>query len=325
MAVQSWKRRLACEWSILTLFPSLEEAELWGKKYRSKGYMWTLTFPDEEGRSVASVAQARFRKFCRWARSEKMIFVWSFERGKKSGDFHYHMATPQRWSAKELWSVVARYGIGNIDVQEKPYEDLKYLAKYVGKHRPVWPMPKRARLWGCHGFKGVKTNDIKFSEKTLTIVSDCLEYPYRRFCTWESEGVILHRTRRGTQDIPGAEYRDYTMNVTKENVLHIGQLLASGKILAVGEYRTMKTRELRFTDETTKQTKLRKIVEHGIEVGDLQLTVTEWLPDDADISNVKRPAEKGEPVCVEVSQFSKKYGITAASIKSLASMNGKLA
>jgi len=142
--------------------------------------------------------------------------------------------------------------------------------------------------------------------------------------TWLLEGIKLHHTTWGDLRYPDSERIDYNMIITKENVQHIGQLLAGGKILAVGEYRTMKTRELKFTDEGSSQQKIRKIVEHGIEVGDQQITVVEWLADDANLEAVKPPVPKGEAVVVEVGSFSKKYGITATSIKSLASMGGKL-
>jgi len=48
------------------------------------------------------------------------------------------------------------------------------------------------------------------------------------------------------------------------------------------------------------------------------------LPDDADLKAVKPSVLKGDPCVVEIDGFSKKYGITAKSIRSLASFNGKL-
>lgn len=118
------------------------------------------------------------------------------------------------------------------------------------------------------------------------------------------------------------------MNITQENIKHIATLVAQGTILCVAEYRTCSARTMEF-DEVKKglptgKRIVRKLVEHGIETGSEQMTVTEWLPDDADLSAVKPPAAKGEAVLIEVGGFSVKYGITCKSIRSLANFNGKL-
>lgn len=324
MAVQAWKRRLACEWSILRLFPDLEQCELWGRPFQKSGFLWTFTFADPEGRENCNEARKRFQSFNVWARRHGYRYVWSLERGKKSGHYHYHCVTDQYWSSKTLWRVLKQWGFGQLDVKEVLRERLVYIAKYVGKQRLTWPIPKGVRLWGVCGFTGCKVNRIEFKEKTLTVIPNIEEFPTRGKRTWKIAGQQVAAQCIHPRRFEESDYRDYDMNITKENILHIGQLLAGGKILAVGEYRTMTARELQFTDKDTQQKKTRKLVEHGIEVGDKQLSVTEWLPDDANLSAVKRPCEKGEPVVVEVSGFSRQWGITAESVKSLASFNGKL-
>jgi len=331
MAVQAWKRRLACVWSVELLFPGLADAWLIEKRpdlpheYQSKGRLWTFTFPDEKGQKDCVYAMKCWRGFVDgYMKHRKLRCVRALERGTKSGHYHFHAVTDQFWNAKEVWAYAKKYGFGRVDVIEVDRDRLRYLAKYIAKPRPHWKIPRGVRLWSCVGFRGVKTNRIRFSERTLTVMPNVMEYPYRKSVSWFLDGQLVSRRVITADPIPDAEYRDIEMNITKENIMHIGQLLAGCKILAVGEYRTMTARELNFTDKETQQKKTRKLIEHGIEVGDQQLNVTEWLPDDATLSAVKRPCEKGEPVVVEVSGFSRQWGITAASVKSLASFNGKL-
>lgn len=332
MAVQAWKRRLACLWSVELLFPSLEECEFWpGRRglphtFKDTGYLWTFTFPDARGQSDLVYASGCWRKFQNgFIRRKEWRGVRALERGFRSGHYHFHVVTDQRWPIEEVLAASSAAGFGRVNVEEVPRERLRYVAKYVGKISGRWKIPAGVRLWACFGFKGVRTNGIRFREKTLTVMPDFIEYPYRRSVSWFVDGQKVSTRVLVAEPLPGAEYRDHEMNITKENGLHLVNLLASGSMLAVGEYRTCTARVLNFKDEDTGKEKSRKLVEHGIEVGDSQMTVTEWLPDTADIATVKPPVTKGEPCVVEIDAFSKKYGITAKSIKSLASFNGKLA
>jgi len=323
MAVQAWKRRLACEWSILALFPSLENCTLFGQPYQKSGFLWTFTSKTPEQRESVDLTRSAFHLFLKWARRHGYVFLWALERGKKSGHYHYHLVTNQYWSAKTLWTQLEQWGF-SPDVQQVPRERLAYAAKYVGKQRMIWPIPARVKRWGTCGYKGVKTNSIEFSERSLTIIPSTIDYPYRRKRTWLFADTELATQRFQGHDWPESETVSYTMKVTQENLLHVASLLAKGNILALGEYRTCQVRELKFTDKDSKAQKVRKIVEHGIEVGDAQITVSTWLPDDADITKYQKPAEKGDPVVVEVEGFNKQYGITAKSIRTLSSMGGKL-
>lgn len=294
--------------------------------YHPGGFLWTFTFPEPELRLRDHVGcRERWRKLTLWLVKRGYKFVWGFERGYESGHYHYHAVTPQYWSLDVIRPVAEKIGFGRIHVKEVPRDKVAYLAKYIGKMKPRWKMPPKAKLWGCIGFTGVRTNDIRFHEKSLTVVKGQLtEQDLEQGKRWIVCGEII-ANRLATFPKPGvrAQYKD--MNITKENAAHLAGLLANGTILAVGEYRTCKAREMRFQDEKTEKLKVRKLVEHGIELGmSEQITVTEWLPDDADINNVKPSCAKGEPCVVVIDGFSKKYGITAKSISPLANFNGKL-
>lgn len=334
MSVQAWKRRLACQWSVEKLFPAIDNATLFrvgdepAWAYQSFGYLHTFTFADKECREDGRKAMARWQPFQEWLRRTGHRGVRVIERGHKSGHYHFHVVTDQWWSARTIWDKVREYQLGNYDVQEIPLSRIGYISKYLGKMRPRWRMPRGMRLWAAFGFRGVRTNRIRFHEKTLTVVSGAItEDELTKGKRFLLEGVTLWQ-RRPRFPIAGAPESYNDMNITKENAQHLTALLARGSILAVGEYRTCTAREMRFTDEDSGKEKVRKLVEHGIELGDEtkseQVTCTEWLADTADINSVKPPHAKGTPVVVEIDAMSKKYGITVRSIRGLDSFGGKL-
>lgn len=329
MRNQGWRSRLACRHSIDLLFPSMEDAQLFAETpdlphcWQSRGYLWTFTFPDEKGQMDHRYAMKAWHRVADWLLKSGKRCVRAIERGDRNGHYHFHAVTDQRWNVNEVRARAERAGFGRINVEEIPRARLYYLAKYIGK-KGRWKMPKRLRLWACVGFSGFGPRDIKFDEMTLTVPQEDLRPAFTSVIRWQLDGELL-RERILRADWTGDPDEVHIMNITKENILHIGQLLSQGVILGVGEYRTCTTRTLTFTNEKTEKKETRKIVEHGLEFGNDQITVSEWLPDDADLSNVKPPVNKGDPVVVEIASFSPKFGITAKSIKSVASFNGKLA
>jgi len=317
----------------MKLFPDLQESELFPgpdqlpHEFKEYAFLWTWTFADELPRQSALEAMKRWMPHAVWLRRSGKKLLRALERGSKGGAYHFHAITHQRWDINEIRKHAESCGFGRINVTVIPRDRVGYVAKYLGKPGR-FPIPKGVRLWACIGYQGVKRNDVRCRVTQLTIpVIDA--YPF--FVSvkrWTLDGVtIAEKILR--PDWTGRKTEIQVMNITKENIQHIATLVAGGSILAVAEYRTCSARKLEFAEEkkgvaTGKQV-TRKIVEHGVELGNEQVTVSEWLPDDADISAVKAPAAKGEPVLVEVGQFSRKYGITCKSIRSLASFNGKLA
>jgi hypothetical protein len=333
MAVQAWKRRLACQWSCELLFPALSDAHLPGLygplpgEYHSEGYLWTVTFKEAEQRLDGKLAKKVFTPFSEFLRRSGKRFVYAWERGFKSGHFHVHLLTDQRWEASWMWHNAREYGLGNLDLQKIPISRISYVAKYIGKQKPRWPIPKKFKLWGCVGFVGIRTNNVKFKQRNLTLLPKRFyEDEMGRDKIWQIDGQIIVHKRANYPATP--ELPPIQMKITNENAMHLTRLLANGQILAVGEYRTCVARELKFTDDDTGKQKVRKLVEHGIELGDdvrsEQITCTEWLPDGTDIATVKQAFPKGTPVVVEIDGMSRKFGITAKSIRDLASFNGKL-
>jgi len=330
-----WQSRLACRWSVELLFPTVEEALLFAFRpdlphgYQSYGFLWTWTFPDARGQTSATYALACWAKHARWLKDTGKRLVRSIERGGKSGHYHFHAVTDQRWDINEVLAHAKSCGFGRVNVEVIPRDRVYYVAKYIGKSGR-WPIPKGVRLWAAIGFKGIAKANVHVGIKTLTVGQpetrplDCSHVRW----TYEGE-TIAEKLLRPYKD-PTEPNKIHTMNVTKENLLHLAGLLAGGAILALAEYRTCEGREMTFdeenrkTGEKTGKKVTRKLVEHGVEIGSQQITVTEWLPDTADLKDIKAPAAKGEAVVVEIDGFSKRYGITAKSIKSIATFGGKL-
>lgn len=332
MSVQHWKRRLACQWSIELLFPALDQTTLFPVTdtalphvYQATGYMWTFTFADNVPGNDPREAMKRWAPMARWLERHGYRCVRALQRGKKFGRYHIHAVTDQWWPIRVLLPVAARYGFGSLDVEEVPRKRLSYVARYVGKESKRWRIPKGVRLWSCVGFRGVRVNDIRCEIRTLTVLSDPLTYPYRLDSVLLWDGEKIGHYRRYHSELPeGVETYTNIMNLTKENIAHIGVLIGKGAIICVGEYRTCKGREIITSDKRTGKEKVLKMAEHGIEVGDSQISCSQWLAPDADIKAIKPAANKGEAVCVVIEGLTREYGITATSIHPLSSMSGKL-
>jgi len=290
--------------------------------WQPNGFLWTWTFPDFRGQSDHRYAMKCWRRHADWLTVTGKRCVRSIERGGLNGHYHFHGVTDQRWDILEVLEHAQKCGFGRVNVEVIPRERIYYVAKYIGK-KGRWPMPKNVRLWACVGFIGLHAKDIRFRGMSLTVPLEDVSPPLRSVTRWTLDGKIM-REKLLRPDWNGDESEIHTMNITKENGLHLVELLSKGSLLGLGEYRTCTTRKLAFVNEKTEKKEVRKIVEHGLEFGNDQITVSEWLPDDADLSTVKPPAAKGEAVVVEIQNFSPKYGITAKSIRSLANFNGKL-
>lgn len=330
MSVARWQSRLACRWSVDLLFPSMEEAQLFSDTrldlphcWQSYGFLWTWTFPDERGQADPRYAMDCWIKHVHWLVRRGFRGVRAMERGSKSGHYHFHAVTDQRWDVNLIRAHAEKCGFGRIDVEEIPRDRIYYVAKYIGKPGR-WRMPRGFRLWGCFGFSGVRAKDIRFRELTLTVPVEDVSPVLRSVTRWTLDGELL-REYLLRSDWNGDPAEIHTMNITKENLLHIANVIATGAIIGVGEYRTCTARKLEFVKEGSDKKETRKLVEHGVEFGNEQVTVSEWLADDADLAAVKPAMNKGEACIIEIQNFSPKYGITAKSIKSIASFNGKLA
>lgn len=332
-----WRSRLACQWSALKLFPELEDSTLFPgpdslpHEFQDHAYLWTWTYKEAGPRGNAALALAVWRPHAKWLLRTGKKLLRALERGGKKGSYHIHAITHQRWDINEIRKHAESCGFGRINVKVIPRSQVGYVAKYLGKPGR-FPIPRGTRLWACIGYTGVRQNDIKCHVTELTIPvkdTDCPLTPTIK--RWTLDGQTIGERIVRPADYDNGFRNVHIMNITKETLGHIANCIASGAILAVAEYRTCTVRKIEFAEEdkkgnlTGKQV-VRKLCEHGVELGNEQITVSQWLPDtfDLDKDKVTPPADKGQPVLVEVDQFSKRYGITAKSIRSLANFDGKL-
>jgi len=70
----------------------------------------------------------------------------------------------------------------------------------------------------------------------------------------------------------------------------------AGKPIIIVEYRSFKLETIKFRDKSsvTGQMIEKDTVAHACEAGDMQMRITEWLPDGADVKNLKAPFAKGQ-------------------------------
>lgn len=87
----------------------------------------------------------------------------------------------------------------------------------------------------------------------------------------------------------------------------------AGEPLIVVEYRSFKIDAIRYRDKQTQQTVARNIVKHGIEMGDAQVSVTEWLPDGTDLKTVNPAFAKGEKCVLKLRGMEPQQGFYNAS------------
>jgi len=93
--------------------------------------------------------------------------------------------------------------------------------------------------------------------------------------------------------------------------------IKAGRLLVIAEYRSFKPDSVRIRDKQSGQTVNKPKVLHSLEFGDVQATISEWLPDGVDITAVAPPFKKGERVVVRMKtlepvNFGASYTMTGA-------------
>jgi len=91
----------------------------------------------------------------------------------------------------------------------------------------------------------------------------------------------------------------------------------AGRLLVVAEYRSFKPDSVRMRDKASGQTVIKPKVLHSLEFGDVQVTISEWLPDGVSILDAKPPFNKGQKVVVRMKtlepvNFGASYTMTGA-------------
>jgi len=91
----------------------------------------------------------------------------------------------------------------------------------------------------------------------------------------------------------------------------------SGAFIVVAEYRGFKPEIMSWRDKKTGARTSAPIAVHAVEVGDIQLKVTQWLPDDTPKDAEGRPIvfakhRKGERVVIKLESLEVQSGMYQA-------------
>lgn len=85
-----------------------------------------------------------------------------------------------------------------------------------------------------------------------------------------------------------------------------------GKPVVLVEYRSFKIENITYRDKKTQQTISRDIVKHAVEMGDSQVSVSEWVPAGVDAKTIKPPFNKGQRVVLELRGMERQQGFYVA-------------
>jgi len=93
------------------------------------------------------------------------------------------------------------------------------------------------------------------------------------------------------------------------------KLALSGKPVVLVEYRSFKEETLRYrvkAGPTAGQAVTRLILKHSVEMGETQVSVSEWLPDDAKPGVAQPPFKKSQMAVLELKGMTQEQGFYKA-------------
>ena len=301
--------------------PPAERGHGWGVPWQVPKwiYLSTLTFADPE--PSYSEGRRRQNSFRTWLERNGKWAVCAPEYGEETGRLHFHLAHVDRWDAAEMWRVLPRYGFGRYDVRKRPawrvppsaghpgelHPAAWYLAKYVGK-RVGWPEElKGCRQWSVIGEKlwphpVCKVRDVRIRTTSLTIVAEQPQ-PFLDWREWRfpNHNLAIRVAVRADATPRGpSQMRE----ITPEQQKKIFNLLATGDIVGVGEYRfcgvEQKDMEQWKDGKRTGNRESRVIVTHKVDFGVAceRREFDDLLPIGADPKTVTPPAKSGDMVAV---------------------------
>lgn len=109
-------------------------------------------------------------------------------------------------------------------------------------------------------------------------------------------------------------------HMTKQQML---DAFWAGSPILVVEYRSSRVDFIQWMDKATKQSLQAHLLRHTVEAGDKSFTVSERMPKDWTGEGYKPPFSKGTKCVLEFTSFKTERGITEASGKLLAIVDGK--
>lgn len=86
----------------------------------------------------------------------------------------------------------------------------------------------------------------------------------------------------------------------------------AGKPAIVVEYRQFKMEPITYRDTKSGAMVTKDTVAHGVEAGDLQVRVSEWIPDGVDAKTLKPAFEKGTKCILVIKSLNTDKGVLRA-------------
>jgi len=286
-----WRSRWACILSIEKMAQECNALET---------YLHTLTFADPE--PSEKEASKRFHSFAvHYLNRYGKKVVWAMQRGTRTGRLHYHLVSCDRWDAKEMWEVIARYGFGRYDVRPpKPVCKAAYVARYVSK--ATNGLASNVKSWGVIGFKRVKKMEVIRGNICLPRVTECPLWLLRHMPRLKLDESFARRKKFIESRF--SEVLDVKSNMQNEVKSHqsaeVVKMVQDGSFsLVVGEYRGFNLKAGKKADRLSGVERGWTTVEHIVIAGTNRVVVSEFVGGDATKESIKPAAEIGELVTVQ--------------------------
>ncbi len=194
------KRKLGFMWSAQSfagLGPSL--------------YLWTFTFVERIEVEEATDRWNVLLTVLRREHGERWSGFRAYEMHPGGHGLHIHAVVDERFSAGQMWKVARSCRFGRVDVKEIPVRGAAYLAKYLGKKRPLElknkrllaPFGNRARAcW--HRIKDVEVQSpwIQMHAALKALIPDFADFSFRKRCEVVRNGLRRAAGVRGSADGP---------------------------------------------------------------------------------------------------------------------------
>lgn len=98
----------------------------------------------------------------------------------------------------------------------------------------------------------------------------------------------------------------------------------SGKILALGEYRSSRAEKIQWRDKETQRILTGVTLTHSVELDGNTILLSERVPDDFDPKNYTSPFPKGASVVVHIQGLYTEKGVNKArgTLEEISATNG---
>jgi hypothetical protein len=88
-------------------------------------------------------------------------------------------------------------------------------------------------------------------------------------------------------------------------------LFNAGQFVAIGEYRMSKAEQIKWRDKTSGKEMEAPMLRHVVEFGDKSVAVSERVPSNVKLEDIKVPFIKGDTVLLHVEEYTTQKGLVS--------------